>query len=232
MFINYPYNILLMATLITDKAAALAELRRIIDKTSQFKKFGGIAGMIEKIFDPKTFSHEIRIKPVSGTIFDIDLGKLNDAGERDTHTAIKEFVFRELNRLGYRENILTHQEHRLIGSTVPEEYKIKCDKEPYVPIGILVDGMTIEEATKARKLEVFCEINFPSMYGIGLPEDTEKTDMTLEPLDAKGRTVRDPRHINMIKLDDALRNGMPLEQAFDVCVTPFIRNPEFPFRRN
>ena len=98
-----------------------------------------------------------------------------------------------LSERGYRKDIHTHQEHVLVGSSGSGTTD-KATNFPYTPCGILTGKLSIEEANFARGLESI-------MYGVlgsyfGLKEDSDFVAVTLEPLDVRGATIRDPRMVN------------------------------------
>jgi len=92
----------------------------------------------------------------------------------------------EENNLG---NILTPQEHKLIGSSVPGDYSNK----PYEPIAVLDKRLSVEECNKLRKQTKVLSIivrNYCVRGAFGLAT-LEELDID-KSSDTYGHTLRDP----------------------------------------
>jgi len=130
-----------------------------------------------------------------------------------------------LEARGYREgpDIRSFQEHRLMGSTLTVKYA----EQPYKPIGILDGKLNLKEVQRARELVVM-----QSAHGIyyGL-EPSRIVKISLEPLDDDGNAIRDPRLLDIAKLDAALAT-LPFVQALDAATIIAQRSADFPFRRD
>jgi len=110
----------------------------------------------------------------------------------------------ELHGRGYRNNILTHQEHLLLGSSGSGKNP-NAREFPYTVGSILSGDVTVEEARKARELESPCGA-LPSYWGI---EGEGLGEMMLPPIDDRGVTLHDPvlirvegREVHVEKLAD------------------------------
>ncbi|MDO8554267.1 MAG: hypothetical protein Q7S22_05645 [Candidatus Micrarchaeota archaeon] len=214
-----------MATQLINRKTALTELTRILKKIDRREAFHEVGTLIEKIFDPKTPTYELDRFKVQIIFYENGKHMLIPLDTKKAYEELRQALDEVLRLRGYRSNILTYQEHCLLGSTQSETFA----RDPYKPIGILRRELGIEETMLARKLELK---GGARAYFYGLKrEGIIGVTTSLEPLDTEGRTVRDPRPISMEKLDEALAKGIPLEQIFDLCVIPFVKDPEFPFRR-
>jgi hypothetical protein len=116
-----------------------------------------------------------------------------------------------LHELGYRNNIETHQEHRLFGSS-GSGLNSNADEFPYTVGAILNRDITVEEARKARELE--------KLHGAigkhwGIEDRIERsTFMILPPIDDFGKTIRDPVlvDVNGRVIADKLVEGAPYKR--------------------
>ena len=102
---------------------------------------------------------------------------------------------------GYRSNIemLTAQEHALVGSSLPERLIPVVATQPYTPLGIIGGSCSVEEVEVARRLRrgLSCML-FPDDLYDGISEDQadklfNNSYLLLENLTDEGITVRDPR---------------------------------------
>jgi hypothetical protein len=103
---------------------------------------------------------------------------------------------------GYRTNIMTYQEHCLMGSTVNE--KIMQDN-PHTVGAILMSHMPVDEARRARKLEYI-----RSAHGVYWGFEGDR-DMLLPEIDDQGRTKTDPVLIDLDRkiIAEKLIEGAP-----------------------
>jgi len=164
---------------------------------------------VESCYDPNTPSHNISRIGAMTSIMNLHTYFPDRNAFFKKAEPLIERVMEHLADLGYREDISTYQEHKLVGSTQWREYS----KNPHKPIGVMKGDLTVEEANRARGLERF---QGALRYYFGIEEDIDKflVNISLEPLDADGNTVRDPR-----VLDDRL----------EPVPTSYI--PDFPYRR-
>lgn len=214
-----------MAALIKlDKQTALAELRKISGKTDKPAKFRPVRLLIERIFDSRTPTHKFSLIGVTIEFYRGGLWHLVHAEEKDAYSALEEGLVAILTDRGYREDISTFQEHCLFGSTQPITYA----KNPYTPIGILKGNITVEEARQARLLAMVRATVHSYYCLLSLRSEV----IALEPLDSSGATIRDPRLINMNRLDEVLAQGVPVEQAINLSVIPFTKSYNFPNARD
>ena len=182
----------------------LDEFKEILTQVSGYR-LGDIPRAltyVSKIFNPDTPTHELsRIKTVTQVMkFYHSLPPT----EQQKLDSIQEQLLAILHERGYRDNILTYQEHQLIGSTVWIGYS----GNPFKPIGLVEGELTIPEANTARLLEK-CTAAEGEFFDI--PQETVR--ISLEQLDPEGNIIRNPR-----LLDDML-NPLP-ETRY---------NPEFPY---
>lgn len=139
---------------------------------------------LESYYDPQTPSHELSLR------------SLRNARQMLSHTLreheslyaqIRPLLYsarRHLFAVGYRDNIWTQQEHRLLG------LKMVPVHSPYVPLGVALGLLTVPDAQRARALEHFTYA-LPAHYG--LAADADVVHVSLEPLDRYGLTVADPQ---------------------------------------
>ncbi len=111
--------------------------------------------------------------------------------------------------LGYRQGILTLQEHRLIGSTGASD-----STDPYIPLGIIEERIPLDEIRTARNLVIYSTAH-KSFYGLPINHNSI-TRTLLEDLDTNGRTTRDPR---------------PVDNHLEL-ITIYSKSKDFPFRRS
>ncbi len=132
-----------------------------------------------------------------------------------------------LTARGYRTDTMTYQEHRLVGST---EW-IGYSEHPHTPLGILKGALSVEEAQKARELEMM-QSAFDHFYlGHGKGR-LGMLKVCREPLDGNGVTIRDPRVLDKKLLDRMLRGGrLPVGVIIDLCTIPAAKSDDYPFRR-
>lgn len=149
---------------------------------------------LEQCFDPHIPSHLINIENLYTTApsaLDVN------PEDRSDYTRIIREISEHLRRIGYRtlQSILTHQEHILIGSSdaVPSNL--------YTPFGLISGEYTLAEIRKARQLQRVYPIYIDGFYRLlvsgtvpGFPECS--CVVTLEPLNDKGMTARDPRPVD------------------------------------
>lgn len=103
-------------------------------------------------------------------------------------------------------NSSTCQEQILMGGTISEE---RYKKEPYKPLGVIDNTMSIESANMWRRM-----IKKIYVLGVYFGLDGRRVGISLEPLDERGNTIRDPV---LLDKDD---NPLPTQYGND-----------FPYRR-
>ena len=130
-----------------------------------------------------------------------------------------------LHEKGYRYNITTLREHMLAGSTVTEDYS----KTPDVPIGILTNKLTVEEAGNARALVMLWPV-LPSKFGL----EGKNGDLVVfyEPLEPGGKTLRSPRLVEPKIFMMLLENGALLEEAIRESEIQYGKRPDILARRS
>ena len=95
--------------------------------------------------------------------------------------------------LGYRSNIMTLQEHNMIGSSGTNNSE---DIDPYTPIGLVEDGLTLGEVKTARDLEKhFLSYSIGFIFNEG-DSQQDVIPVSLEPLGNDGKTIRDPQPLD------------------------------------
>ena len=135
--------------------------------------------------DPNTPSHLLSLHQIARETF-----KYFHQVEPQDQARLEEIadqVDRVLRERGYREDILTYQEHTLLGSTV----WIKYAEQPHTPIGIVTGKLSVDEANKARQLS-----KIHSAFGHFFGASENLVPISLELLDANGITMRDPQLLN------------------------------------
>ena len=126
-----------------DKPTALAELRSIARRTAKPDGFREVEALIDRIFDPRTLTHELSITGIPQILTHSGRADLIvSAGQKDAYDALEERLVAILKERGYADDIRTFQEHRLLASTVSMAY----GDRPYTPIGILEGKLTLEQA--------------------------------------------------------------------------------------
>ncbi len=210
-----------MTTNLLTRERAILEVRRIAAKAKEPDVFREVAMLVEGIFDSRTPSHRIDLSKAKNTFSIYGLGAISD-DEKEALLLLQKAIEQVLLSRGYREDklIFTRQEHELLGSSVLDI------EDPYTPIGLLRRELTLEEIVLARRLKLITDV-FGEYFGsveIYVPA-------ALELLDEQGRTIRDPRVLDMTKLEEALRTMSP-EQALDAAAIIAQRSADFPFRRD
>ena len=161
----------------------LQEYQTILGKVSD-KRVKETLDYIANCLDPDAPSHTIsKMELLSRTLA---LWHNLDPNDRQRYEELGDQVDKILEERGYRENIHTYQEHQIIGST---EW-IKYAEEPYKPIGIIKGELTVNETNKARQLA-----KRQSAFGSYFNLD-DLVQVSLEPLDENGNTIRDPIVLN------------------------------------
>lgn len=179
--------------------------------------------LLDKLFDEKTPTYNFT--STSGWQEFYNLWSHLPDEKQGLREEIGKIVSGILHQRGFRSNIATWQEHTILGSTTWVGYS----KTPYVPLGILKGGMAVEEVQLARELEV-TQNAFLSYYG---GKEGELIQVTSEPLDSEGKTIRDPRVIDMDKMADFFKKGVPLAEAIEgSLVRNLVKSPDFPAPRN
>ncbi len=178
----------------------------------------------QRVYDPNTPSHELSFQLVN------NLRALThhiNPQDEELLYEISDAISDRLSEMGYRSSDAnTYQEHILIGSTEWIEYS----KWPHRPIMVIRDSAKvvvkdgkqkcaiikqpspeiIAEAQKARQLARY--MGARGKY-FGLQELF--CTITVEPLDEKGDTVRDPQLVD----SESFQN------------LPFTQSEDFPFKR-
>ena len=207
---------------------ALKELGTVVNRSQQpfglFRDVESYTALIEKIFDPETPTFDLSLSGLSTRFYDsTKLASLSPSNKKcylALHAALRELL---LDR-GYRPHIYTNQEVRLIGGSEMSEFSSQL----YIPLGMVTEGLGLEEARTARQLAVFTHV--PDGY-YHLRTKNATVPIALEPLDADGMTVRDPRCLDMRKLKAALRR-LPFEEALDRAARESEKSDDFHFRRD
>jgi hypothetical protein len=212
------------------KVELIGELRRILRavRPGDAGKFDGVGLLIEQVCDPKTLTYELSPVRAASAFYAYDLFRKVPPNEQDAYTLLGQNVQRLLMDIGYRGNIGTYQENMIMGGTQSEEHA----KKPYIPVGILEGKLGVEETRQARRLSIACTA-WDTYYGL---TNHSKIPVSLEPLDEEGRTLRDPRPVDMEKLAEAYpgfrADKTTFEQLLDGCAIPGLQSiPAFPFRR-
>jgi len=165
---------------------------------------------LEKCFDSSIPTHKISLLGLSRYKFYFNHLLEKD---RERYTELIKQVEKTLYDKGYRpaSDFLNYQEHLLIGSSMFEEEKKKCIKNPYLCVGIIDKKINVQEAKKARDLVKTVKA-IPLYFCL---DTHDFVNISLEPLDNKGNTIRDPSLIN-----DKMR------------LLPTKYSKDFPFRRS
>lgn len=211
---------------LTTRETIISEVRRIAQKSGSAVSFQGVGALVEKIFDPKTPTYKISTgMTLVDALFGGGLVQLIPADEKNSYKEILDALIAVLENRGYREgpDIRSFQEHRLIGSTMSAKYA----ERPYTPIGILDGKLNLKEVQRARELAVGHSAH-GDYYGL---EEGTMAQVALEPLNDNEETIRDPRLLDMAKLDAALAT-LPFAQALDAATIIAQRSANFPFRRD
>ena len=111
-----------------------------------------------------------------------------------------------LQESGYRNNIHTHQEHLLFGSSGSGLTK-NAHENPYIVGGVLMGDITVEEARRARGLEYMAGNALGRHWGY----DDELHCLLLSEIDDNGITLRDPvlADFDGVVLAERLVEGAP-----------------------
>lgn len=132
--------------------------------------------------------------------------------------------------------ILTPQEHFLIGSTPPFSFS---KETTYIPIEFLNSNNKFKfyEIKKFRKNLFVTYTNLGNFFGYSA-DLRSKYFFLLEDLDSNNNTLRDPRLINIEKLENLIifeRNYFEkasLDDIYQECKMEFKYSANFPFLRN
>jgi len=140
-----------------------------------------------------------------------------------------------LHARGYRENgdIMTVQEHKLIGSSHAGVNDTRTARMRYTPMGILAGELSLEETRRARELSaVIAHYPFDMYFVTGNSGTrTMKGMLSLEPLDEKGMTMRDPRPLDKEKFEDVFWSRKKLVEVFSLAEISMEKMMDFPFAR-
>jgi hypothetical protein len=187
-----------------------------ISQGNNFLRIHNALGYFKKIEDASTPNHELNLTNFFISESLIVKALLSyDFSQRiiDEMKYIMKKYRTALHEMGYRTDIQTVQEHKLMGS------KCRYDSNPYIPIGVMKGDLTIEEAIKARRLVKYqfaIKENYiiPQDISSNLVVDDSCVRVRLEDLAEDGTTVFDPRLCN---------------SDFEIIPTEY--NSHFPFRR-
>lgn len=190
------------------------ELKRLFDqlKTASSEP-KTIAKLCEKYLSERTPTYALSVGDVAIDTLTVINPSLKD---KDFGSALlrelKAGLIAMLHERGYRDNILTYQEHRLIGSTMHKHPNLaKYTKLPYTVHAILDGQATVEEARKARELEYLKNAGIRSYWGL---KGTDDLFMILPDIDDKGATLHDPILVdeNGKTIADKLVEGAPYKR--------------------
>lgn len=211
----------------SDNEYAVWKSRKMIDTA---KLIVEAEAWIEKLLDDGTPTFMLESGPPFA-FFNIRSFLASDNAEA-FDLLLKQFAA-VLNERGYRDEISTWQEHKLLGSTTWKGYM----SQPHKPIGVIhsethADGvkLTVSEAGVARELAVITAV-IAEYYGL----DTDErflVKVAYEGLDSFGNTLRDPRPLDANNLGDALKK-FPLELAIREClIEGAVKSDDYPLRRD
>ena len=136
---------------------------------------------------------------------------------------------------GYRSkgDIMTAQEHKLIGSSHAGVNDTRTDRMRYTPLGILTGNLSIDEVRRARELSAVID-NYPfNAYFVAGNNGTRpmKGMLSLEPLDGNSMTMHDPRPIDKEKFEDNFWSRKKLVEVFSLAEIQMEKMVDFPFAR-
>ncbi|MFH2106330.1 MAG: hypothetical protein ABII22_03650 [Candidatus Micrarchaeota archaeon] len=173
---------------------------------SQFPK---VEQLIDSVYDPRLPSFLKRMEPVSALLdpkngFSILVHFRGLEAVKAASKALVDHLFSHLHELGYRPLtlVLTPQEHLLAGSSfqdIPES-------EKYTAMSLIRQqaSLSVEEIRTARQLLAIFQATaycFDADWDSGaldhLSPDGFQIWATLEPIDNRGRTIRDPRIVQL-----------------------------------
>jgi hypothetical protein len=145
---------------------------------------------LEVCLDPTTASHKRSWNEISHQFISLSLGERDQFQE---YIKLGEEVQEWMYSLGYRSNIMTLQEHNMIGSSGTNNSE---DIDPYTPIGLVEDGLTLGEVKTARDLEKhFLSYSIGFIFNEG-DSQQDVIPVSLEPLGNDGKTIRDPQPLD------------------------------------
>ena len=182
---------------------AIKERFALLTKGRSPAEFERMKGMVDRLFDKRTLSFEIGLGNAVTYLFDLP----HREGLRPEWLGLVKMINNVLIVRGYRYGEYTSQEHHIMGSTPPDV----CAASPYVPTGIVFGELKLEEAREARRLTAIfhaCHDAYKTLKGVDY-------FAALEPLDDSGKTTRDPRLVDVKIFSNALREGVPLEIAYE-----------------
>jgi len=140
-----------------------------------------------------------------------------------------EFLDKAVYKWGYRgRDILTMQEHKLIGSTWNTGVKITMENA-HIPIGVLAGNMEIGEARLGKEVSAIL-----NNVGIGkyFLAGQEKGCIALETLGDDGKTIHDPRLVDFGVMDGLARKGLPLAEAIEKSIINAVKKEGLPYSRD
>lgn len=210
------------------KRIARAELSRIAGNSAKPDAFRQVEALIDRIFDPRTPTNKIELE-ASRKIFRFSPDSTEmpvQQDDKEAYGVLQNAIITLLKDRGYRPkgDICTYQEHRLVGSTGQVD---EFERTPYTPLGILTGEVTLQEVIRARALMIHTQA-MDAMYGLEVEEIF--VPVTLEPLNERGETKRDPRVLDSARLEAAIRVGTA--DAIESCIIQAEKIPDFPYKRD
>lgn len=205
-------------TELLNRLKSFVDPRDSVEKPEKMAKFSEVRLLIEKTFDEKTLTLEMVVGgPFWAPFF--KAMRLLEKEKWDDFENLGKDVEHLLLGIGYREDILTRQEHVLHGSTVWIGY------HAHVPIGVLEQKISVAEAVTARELGIIFSVVQRRHYGL----KDEFNWALLEPLNDEGKTVRNPRPIDKKLLVKFLRRNILVEEAIEKSlIRNWAKSPDFP----
>ncbi len=169
-----------------DNQKYITKLQFVRDNSKDPSSFDALFYEVVRCVSPSSETYEKRINCIEAEFYKVR--KIVRTKEINILNGLMEDIVSWLRDSGYRglEKILTPQEHLIIGST-------GCEKnDPYFPVGLSDEELSLDEVVKARHLQ--CKIiGTVCRY---IPKEMIR-GISLEELDDKGNTVRDPRPLDI-----------------------------------
>ena len=127
---------------------------------------------------------------------------------------------------GEERNIITVQEHRIYGSS-----GMTRAKDLYMPVDLIEKKLSIDEVRFLREFQMTIPI-MPKYYGLSIDEWSGKMGL-LEPLNETGRTIRDPRLIDMGKIKVSFMGSASVEEVIEASLVKNVsKSADFPGKRD
>jgi len=217
-----------------------ASMRKMLDLCKLFGKdtesCAKATHFVKTLFDPSTPTYKFSLR-IDGEYLDVSYDPasrylLNTIAFGKIITETREV----LKSRGYLEPVIiwTGQEHKIIGSSPG---KAGEDVDPYVPIANFKHIRPLEEVIRARELSLVIPkvdimlASFTYIIHGKLSGNPAHIAISLEPLDKDGKTIRDPRAIDLGRLDAALRDGARPSEALDFADMKLEKRKDFPYAR-